>query len=55
MVAGDFIALRITNDGIGIAPDLLERVFEPFFTTKPAEKGSGLGLSQVYAGDRLQP
>jgi PAS domain S-box-containing protein len=47
-VGGEFVALRITDDGIGIAPDVLEKVFEPFFTTKPAEKGSGLGLSQVY-------
>jgi PAS domain S-box-containing protein len=47
-VAGEFVALRITDTGIGIAPDLLLKVFDPFFTTKPAEKGSGLGLSQVY-------
>jgi PAS domain S-box-containing protein len=47
-IAGDFVALRLTDEGTGIAPDVLERVFEPFFTTKPAEKGSGLGLSQVY-------
>jgi signal transduction histidine kinase/CheY-like chemotaxis protein len=47
-IAGEFVALRLTDEGTGIAPDVLERVFEPFFTTKPAEKGSGLGLSQVY-------
>ena len=47
-IEGDFVAIRITDAGIGIAPDVLEKVFEPFFTTKPAEKGSGLGLSQVY-------
>lgn len=47
-VAGEFVALRITDTGTGIAPDLLPKVFDPFFTTKPAEKGSGLGLSQVY-------
>jgi len=47
-VEGEFIALHVADEGIGIAPDVLERVFEPFFTTKPAEKGSGLGLSQVY-------
>ena len=47
-VQGDFVAIRITDTGTGIAPDVLERVFEPFFTTKPAVKGSGLGLSQVY-------
>jgi PAS domain S-box-containing protein len=45
---GEFVALRVTDTGTGIAPDLLPKVFDPFFTTKPAEKGSGLGLSQVY-------
>ena len=47
-VVGDVVALRISDTGTGIAPDLLPKVFDPFFTTKPAEKGSGLGLSQVY-------
>lgn len=47
-IEGDFVAIRITDTGTGIASDVLERVFEPFFTTKPAEKGTGLGLSQVY-------
>ena len=47
-VEGEFVALRIADTGSGIAPDLLPKVFDPFFTTKPVEKGSGLGLSQVY-------
>ena len=45
---GDFVALRVTDTGSGIAPDLLPKVFDPFFTTKAVNKGSGLGLSQVY-------
>jgi PAS domain S-box-containing protein len=47
-IEGEFVALRISDTGTGIAPDLLSKVFDPFFTTKPVEKGSGLGLSQVY-------
>jgi len=39
--------LTIEDSGPGIAPEVRERIFEPFFTTK--DKGSGLGLSTVYA------
>lgn len=45
----DRVALEIQDPGAGIPPAVQERVFEPFFTTKPPGKGSGLGLSQVYA------
>lgn len=47
--APDRVVLEIQDHGTGIAPAVQERVFEPFFTTKPPGKGSGLGLSQVYA------
>ena len=47
-VAGDFVAISVADSGAGIPPDLLSRVVEPFFTTKGPDKGSGLGLSQVY-------
>jgi PAS domain S-box-containing protein len=45
---GEFVALRISDTGTGIAPDVLPKVFDPFFTTKDASRGSGLGLSQVH-------
>jgi two-component system, NtrC family, sensor kinase len=45
---GRYIALRIEDVGVGMAPETLARVYEPFFTTKEVGKGTGLGLSQVY-------
>ena len=45
---GNFVALKLTDSGCGIAPDILPKVFDPFFTTKSPDQGSGLGLSQVH-------
>jgi PAS domain S-box-containing protein len=47
-IEGEFVAMRVTDTGTGIAPDVLPRIFDPFYTTKPIDKGSGLGLSQVH-------
>ncbi len=45
---GDFIRLRLRDEGHGIPPDVLPRIYEPFFTTKEVGKGTGLGLSVVF-------
>lgn len=44
----DYVALRIRDEGHGMAPDVMARASEPFFTTKDVGQGSGLGLSQVF-------
>jgi signal transduction histidine kinase/CheY-like chemotaxis protein len=43
-----WIALAISDTGVGIPPENRSYIFEPFFTTKAAGEGSGLGLAQVY-------
>lgn len=43
-----FVAISLTDTGIGISSRMLTQIFEPFFTTKEVGKGTGLGLSQVF-------
>ncbi len=45
--AGEYVGVSVTDNGIGVAAEIVERVFEPYFTTKQNRGGSGLGLSMV--------
>ena len=45
--SGNYLRIRVTDQGSGIAESDIEKITEPFFTTKEAGKGTGLGLSMV--------
>lgn len=47
-IPGSFVAVTVTDTGVGIPDQNLDQIFEPFFTTKQVGKGTGLGLSQVF-------
>ena len=46
--SGNYIEIKVSDTGDGIAPQIIDKIFEPYFTTKGPGEGTGMGLAMVH-------